>query len=42
MLIFGHYTWIHTYNYLYNHIDIIFSQLRKNVPFYTTYKSLKA
>lgn len=42
MLIFGHYTWIHTYNNLYNHIDIIFSQLRKNVPFYTTCDCLKA
>lgn len=34
LLIFGHYTWIHTYSHLYNHIDIIFSQLRKNVPFF--------
>lgn len=34
MLILGQHTWIHTYNHLYYHIDIIFSQLRKNVPFF--------
>lgn len=34
MLILGQHTWIHTFiNHLYYHIDIIFSQLRKNVPF---------
>lgn len=41
LLIIGHYTWIHTYSHLYIHIDI-FSQLRKNVPFYTTCDCLEA
>lgn len=42
LLIFGHYTWIRTYSHLYDHIDSIFSQLRKNVPFYTTRDCLEA
>lgn len=33
MLILEQHTWIYTYNYLYYHIDIIFSQLRK-CPFF--------